>query len=357
MATVQNHIKELLFEQDCVVIPDFGGFITNFDAAKINTADQTMIPPRKWLAFNGLLKNDDGLLSNYIAQNEGISREEAVQRIKSFVEDAKKIIRFDQSYHIDEVGTFSQNEEGKLQFHPTEFSNFYAESFGLENVKLHKPVVSPIVSEIKPKVQVTSSHTIQQVFSTNDRKKIAAEVIQEYPMLKNAIPRKRNQLLKFMAGMVGASLLVAFIFMYENPKLSLSTFNPFEFSQEQNDTPKPSIEQVVSNTPEVLEQAVVIHKNDNPSLSTPVATEPKAEKENEDHFLVIVGSFGLRENADNQLKELQKNGFEEASIIEPNKGAKLIKVSAGSFSTEAEATEACSAISKRIHQNTWVYKI
>lgn len=353
MATVQNHIKELLFEQDCVVIPDFGGFITNFDAAKIDLSNQTLLPPRKWLAFNGLLKNDDGLLSNYIAHNEGISREDAVQRIRVFVEDAKKIIRYDQKYHIEEVGTFSQNEEGKIQFHPTEFSNFYAESFGLEAVRLLKP----LKSEVKKEIKTTSTHTIQQVFSANDRKKIAAEVIQEYPMLKNAIPRKRNQLLKFLVSMVGASLLVSFIYMYENPNLSLSTFNPFQLSQEQSTISKEELYSEIHTNNKVIEQpkstTAEIHTENivKPTNST-VETNPQEER-----FMVIVGSFGLRENAENQLKELEKNGFVASKIIEPASGAKLLKVSAGGFNSEEAALEASTKISKQLHRNTWIYKL
>ena len=33
MYTVEQCIRELLFEQDCVIIPDFGGFITQYKSA------------------------------------------------------------------------------------------------------------------------------------------------------------------------------------------------------------------------------------------------------------------------------------------------------------------------------------
>ena len=90
MTTVQNHIKELLFEQDCVVIPEFGGFVTNFDCAKINSNNRFIAPPQKWLAFNVLLKNDDGLLSNYIAKEENITVSQANLKVKTFVEDTNR---------------------------------------------------------------------------------------------------------------------------------------------------------------------------------------------------------------------------------------------------------------------------
>ena len=138
MNTVQDHIKELLFEQDCVVIPEFGGFVTNFDCAKINETNRFIAPPQKWLAFNALLKNDDGLLSNYIAQEENISREQANLLIKDFVEATKRYIQFDNTYFIEGLGTFSQNDENKIQFQSKTSNNFYSESFGLENLYLKK---------------------------------------------------------------------------------------------------------------------------------------------------------------------------------------------------------------------------
>ena len=111
MTTVQNHIKELLFEQDCVVIPDFGGFVTNFHCAKINSSNRFIAPPQKWLAFNALLKNDDGLLSNYIAREENISISQANLKVKTFVENTRRYLRFDTTYTIDGLGIFSQNDE------------------------------------------------------------------------------------------------------------------------------------------------------------------------------------------------------------------------------------------------------
>ncbi len=76
---IEKYIKYLLFEHDCVVIPDFGGFIANYVSADIHPIRHTFVPPSKNIAFNEMLKLNDGLLVAHIANHEHISREEALQ--------------------------------------------------------------------------------------------------------------------------------------------------------------------------------------------------------------------------------------------------------------------------------------
>lgn len=353
MTTVQNYIRELLFEQDCVVIPDFGGFITNFDCAKVEKSQDFIRPARKWLAFNGLLKNDDGLLSNYIAKNEGISREEANQRIRFFVEETKKSIRLNDSFCISGVGTFTQNEEAKIQFLPFEQSNFLGESFGLEKIAIKKSTIVKPTIQIEPINRNVSQKTIQQVFATNDRDTSAEEIkmVSVSPRKRNHKNRKAESILKFLAGMVSASLFVSAIYLYDNEKNSLSSFNPFHFSQKTEQV----IEQpLVNTTPKLPKQLnVVVDSTIKDSVSK---IEPVIINDSLNRFFVITGSFGEKENAEKQLNILKRNGFMNASILKPTKRNRLIKVSAGGYKDEELANEEAIKVTKAINQSTWIFK-
>lgn len=72
-----NYINDLLYRYDCVIVPDFGGFVTNKIDAKLDESTNTFYPPSKQITFNSLLKHNDGLLANYIASSEQISFEKA----------------------------------------------------------------------------------------------------------------------------------------------------------------------------------------------------------------------------------------------------------------------------------------
>ena len=76
-----TYIKDLLYRYDCVIVPDFGGFVTKRISAKINETTHQFFPPSKQLSFNRNLNNNDGLLANYIASVENISFEKASNAI------------------------------------------------------------------------------------------------------------------------------------------------------------------------------------------------------------------------------------------------------------------------------------
>ena len=68
-----DYISDLLFLHDCVIIPDFGGFICNYRSAYIDADSGVICPPGKDILFNRNLTHNDGLLVNWIADKENIS--------------------------------------------------------------------------------------------------------------------------------------------------------------------------------------------------------------------------------------------------------------------------------------------
>jgi cell division septation protein DedD/nucleoid DNA-binding protein len=348
MITVQNHIKELLFEQDCVVIPDFGGFLTNFDGAKINDSKQFISPPQKWLAFNALLKNDDGLLSNYIAKEENISREQASLKVKSFVEETKRYIQFDNSYFMEGLGTFSQNEENKIQFQPKVSTNFYTESFGLENIRLKKSSALPNELQVVHTPPAVSNHTIQQVFVADDREPMA-ELMEDETVAPYS-RRRFSRVLPVVYGLFGAAFLMSAIYFYDNQKVSLSSMNPFQSSA----VTQPIVKKAIIETPKAVEK--VETKPFEPVVAENIVETKKTINSSNNRFFIILGSFGSEQNAKKLVRTLKNKGYEEAKLIYPKNNEKLIKVTAGGFQNEFEADKQAVQISEAISQATWIYE-
>ena len=83
--SLATYIKDLLFRYDCVIVPDFGGFVTNKISAQIDEQSNTFYPPTKKVSFNHHLTHNDGLLSNYVASSEHISFQQANQKIVATV--------------------------------------------------------------------------------------------------------------------------------------------------------------------------------------------------------------------------------------------------------------------------------
>ena len=71
---VSQYISDLLYTHDCVIVPNFGGFVGNRKSAELNKKTGSLSPPSKQILFNRKLTTNDGLLFSYIAQKEVISQ-------------------------------------------------------------------------------------------------------------------------------------------------------------------------------------------------------------------------------------------------------------------------------------------
>ena len=146
---IANYIKDLLYRYDCVIVPHFGGFVTNKTSAQIGEDSLTFYPPTKQVGFNVNLTHNDGLLANYIASSENISFDQATSKIEDIVAVWNTTIKT-APLQINNVGSFSLNEKKQLVFSPTNKVNYLRSSFGLTSFessvieRVHKKVIVSI---------------------------------------------------------------------------------------------------------------------------------------------------------------------------------------------------------------------
>src|ERR1700688_2798430 len=117
---LEKHISELLFEHDCVIVPDFGGFVCNYSSANIHSAKHQFHPPFKKISFNRNLKNNDGLLAHQVAQSENISYSDANHFISEYVEKLNKELNASKRFDLKNIGTFYLGEENTFLFEQDE---------------------------------------------------------------------------------------------------------------------------------------------------------------------------------------------------------------------------------------------
>lgn len=128
-----EYISDLLFLHDCVIIPDFGGFICNYTSAYIDKKSGLLCPPGKDILFNRNLTQNDGLLANWIAMKENISYEKATTQLMLFSEELK--IRLNQRQRIDfgDIGCFYTDRRFNIIFENGKH-NFFSEAFGMDPI-------------------------------------------------------------------------------------------------------------------------------------------------------------------------------------------------------------------------------
>ena len=132
---MNEYLTRLLFEQECVVLPGFGGFITQYKPAELDFATKRLQPPVKKIAFNRSLNTNDGLLISLIAKDEHISYKQAEMKINDFVMQCEKNLQINGSMLFEGIGKVFIDESKSLQFNPSaSFTSFT--SYGLGDISI-----------------------------------------------------------------------------------------------------------------------------------------------------------------------------------------------------------------------------
>lgn len=151
MKSFDDILVQLIINYDCVIIPNFGGFVTKALPSKIDYEKGIMTPPSKQLLFNVQLLNNDGLLNTEISTVNSISFAEAKKQIDCKVDEYHSTLKEGKKISIQKIGTFQRNQEGIIVFEQDRFFNFLIASYGLNNVQFIsvEPVSKPhkIISE------------------------------------------------------------------------------------------------------------------------------------------------------------------------------------------------------------------
>ena len=300
-----NYISDLLYRYECVIVPEFGGFVTNNKSAKIDKINNTLQPPYKQITFNGHLTNNDGLLANYIASVDKIPYESALNFIRFEIESWQEKVK-DEVLFIDPIGSFSL-VDNKLHFEPQKKVNYLPSSFGLTNV------VSP---EIKREVY----------------KKEVEKLEDKAPILITPERRKAPNYLKYAAIFVlGLSAIGIGGKLYKDQK----TNQQIVVAKEQQNV----IDRKIENATFVISKPL-------PTLNLEVTTV--------DHksFHVIAGAFRFPENAEKKLTQLKAEGY-PARILGVNKWGLTI-VSFDSYNSERDAINSLNSIKRKEDQKAWL---
>ena len=118
MIQIERHIEILLLSNDCVIVPDFGGFMAHHVDARYEESEGLFLPPLRTLGFNPQLRLNDSLLAQSYIEAYDISYPEALRRIANEVEERKQHLSNEGCYELNDLGTIYVNDEGRYEFSP-----------------------------------------------------------------------------------------------------------------------------------------------------------------------------------------------------------------------------------------------
>ncbi|MBT8281419.1 MAG: SPOR domain-containing protein [Muriicola sp.] len=310
-----GYIEELLYRYNCVVVPEFGAFLTHLKSAFIDKSAQTFYPPSKILSFNSQLQSNDGLLISYMAEAEKSSYEEIQEKLAKQVEEWKERLEKGETLVFDNIGSFKPTKEGKLIFQPTKQTNFLTSSFGLSSF-VSKPVLREVLKEEVEEIE----EKVPFIITPEEREKSNFR-----PLLKYAA----IVLLAISAGFTG----------YRTYNQALSN----EIVSQQK------AQEIISNS---IQEATFF---DTKPLELPVfKVEVKKKNVRKSHH-IIAGAFREKSNADKKINLLQNKGY-DAFYVGQNKFG-LYQVAFSSYSNPKEALEALKQIRLTESKDAWLLSV
>ncbi|WP_395617693.1 hypothetical protein [Aquirufa sp.] len=325
MTEFYTFLEHLLYDHECVIIPQFGGFVVNAQDYQFNAKENKIYPKRKCVAFNEKLKTDDRFLTTEWAINKSLSHKEASIEIAAISKDLKSLIVSQGSLTFGELGTFTLNSENRLSFTPNPDFNADLSVFGLFPVGLgynRQP------KEVKP--------TLEVIPTAED---LPTTVSEDYQPVKLSKSIYVYALIAFILGGLGAFFLTE-----PASNQAQSSLNPIKIEK------KETVSVKATAAPAKPVQIDTVQKN---TIDAPVEV---TVGEDQDVIYLIAASFQTLSQAEKGLKEFKSRGFDQAEIILKNDQTKFYRISLGTEHSMEFGYAKASELKTSKKVDIWVYK-
>ena len=298
-------INSLLYTNDCVTVPGFGSFIVNKFSSVYDEKKGKFYPPSRRVSFNPKIKNNDGLLANFISEKETISYEVAVKNIHNEVISWKKKLNTEPIL-LDNIGELSYNSDENIIFSPDLDSNHFLGSYGLPSIYYKKQ---------------------QDLVSTYNE-----STLKKYNDLKvNSSISRVPDFVKYAAALVIIIMTTVFL---SNQYEEYNFQNQLILEQENRQKTIQRVESAVFDFGSI------------PAIELEVKVQVNK-------FHIIAGAFGVKSNADKLYKSLLSKGYNPTKLPLNDKG--LIPISFDNFSNRKDAVIALRQLQMSENKDAWIF--
>lgn len=358
---IEELIGKLLLRTNCVIIPDFGGFISNTKSAQIDYSKGVVYPPTKSITFNRGLTTNDGLLVNEFGKMNNLNYSASFGEVALFVRQTKDRLKQGERVSFDNIGFLYTDSNGNLRFEQDRFFNLLLEAYGMGSVQF-----------IPEAELVTENHTSPDILL---KQKEQAPIITLIPATKT---RTLTKIAKYAAA---AALLPILFYSFWIPThtdvlrsgvLFKDDFNPLKTSpkaiylkKEMSEANIDIIEDYEATFSEVINQLPenisVFSFELNEDAFIPVKLETTASSSSKIRttynsaklrYHLIAGCFSNKSNADKLVKDLSNKGL-NAYIVDFHNGLHRVSADQSTDSKSLESTRSTLSLSGF---SSWVLK-
>ena len=370
---LERHIEILLLSNDCVIVPDFGGFMAHHVDARYDGRDNMFLPPLRTVGFNPQLKMNDSLLSQSYVEAYDISYPEAIDRLANEVAEIRQRLENEGKYEINNIGTIYLNEDGNYTFEPCEAGiltpNYYGLG-GFDMLPLSTQENEPTVT-----LEKTNSTNIAENIEINQEEKQAEPVVALQNATANSVfdvndddekPSAEFILIKksWLRNLAAACIAIIAFFAISTPLRTpnvqtskidtgmLTRIMPKELVTQ--NTRQTELASKAENSEKVLKINPETNKDANDEANEKKIDQAEL-KSAKPYYGIVLASRVTKRNAANYVETLQAKGFKAAKVVIT---ATNVKVVYGSYETEGQAYKALHDLrNNEVFADGWISKV
>lgn len=337
MIELGRHIEILLLDNDCVIVPAFGGFMAHYEEARLDDEDGAFLPPLRTVGFNAKLTLNDSLLAQSYVEAYDISYPEALRRIADEVRELRQHLESVGSYDLADVGRLLLLSDGRLQFEPCEAGILTPQLYGLTSFQI------PTLAQLEEARQ-QQEHPISTEMNTPPTT-VSVPAEEENDFVRLPISWLRNLA-------VACITLLVFVLL----PTPIGSEAPQVQQASAVDThlllrvmPHDTTRQAKKTSPTAALMPSKQHTQFNDTLQQKAKSEAKTTS-----YTLVLASRITRANAQAYMEQLQKEGWKEARVYRGKKG---IKVVYGKWETQQKALNALNELKKQQpFAEAWIIK-
>lgn len=355
---IVQHLNDLLFQRDSVILPGFGEFKTVQKSA-FRKDESSIEPPKKEISFNHMLKINDYVLAKYISEVEGTTISSGNDMIKEFVAEITEKLEEGKMIQMPGLGSFKYDATKKIVFE-AEATNFDKSSFGLGAAPISKASLADEPKEVeKEEIKPVKEEPKKEEPKKEEKaEKKDVPPVTPPPQEPTKKERKRRRGLVWLLIII-LLLTGAVVWGYFNQDTVTKYYKIIE------EKVTGQSDQIDTTQAEIIDTTLAVEPVDTNAVDTLTEEIPEEVIEEapetvevgqatQGKYYVIVGCFRDQANAENLVSQLKGEGYPGAMICGQTAQG-LYRVSFGEYDSQSEANSIYLQSQKNLdYRNAWI---
>lgn len=383
MKNLARHIELLLRDNDCVILPGFGGFIAHDVPAYYVSDEGLYYPPSRSISFNASITMNDGLLAQSYMKSYQVDYARANYMIDVAVEQLIDQLDEEGTAVLPRIGVLTQDINQSLQFTPDAAGIASPLHFGLGSFSM-KELVQMVRNEAPRKAESAITSNTKTI-DLHIRKDVLHRVMSTAAVfllllmvaLPTGIHKPTDVAALHLTEIIAAPqapapaaaaaevipevcdtipVILTEAIAEELASAPTMEAEPAPQQEMAGEASEATATEDVTTEQEVLAEPIPAEPVAEPTIEAPaIEPTPAVTAISEKTYHIIVASLPSHRGADETLSQYTRMGYAEASIVERDN---RVRISLMQFADKDEANEQLKALRQNEKfQNAWLLAV